>query len=374
MISKILTWYLMLKKRLLKKTGFIVILFMIPVFALVLSYFSQIESGGLLRIALAVENAEDELAMEMMNKVSEDNQVFVFTICESPQEAKRQVEAARADAAWVFKDHMLEKIRLIVKGSDEPLVTVYEAEESTFLKVAREKIFGVLYPHIAYYMYEDYITNQMLMGITINKETLKEEYQVITDEDGFVEFEFLNSEQKDMDEMNYLISTLRGLLMVIMLLAGIASTMYYLKDEEKGTFSWLSTRKRIFVSWGNNLAALSLSGVFVTLAFVLAGTYTSFWRETISMILFILMASAFCSILGAVFRTVNGLCVVLPAVLVATIVFCPVFFNTHLPLQQILPPYYYLYSINDVGVLKWMILYCVVAYPLGYVLNRRKGL
>lgn len=372
MISRVFTWYLMLKKRLLRKTGFLVILFMIPLFAFVFYLCSKEDGGSFLRIALAVENKEDKIAVEIMEKIDKDTAVFQFTVYDSEEDAKRKVEASQADAAWVFVDDMAETLEKIAQGKDRKLVKIYESEESTFLKISREKIFAVLYPYVAYYIYEDYVTNEMLPNEEVSEELLQEVYNVVGEQEGFIEFEYLNSDQKSADEVNFLTSTIRGLLMAIMLLSGIASTMYFLRDEERGVYSWLSPKKRIFVSWGNNLAALSLAGIFVTIALILGGNYTTFWRESIAMILFIMMAAAFCSLLGSIFHSINILCILLPAILVACIVFCPVFFNTHILFQQILPPYFYLFSINDVTYLIRMVLYCIIAYPLGYISNRRK--
>ena len=92
MISKVLTWYWMLNKRLLKKVGFIVILILIPVFAFVFHHFVEQDNGGLLRIALAMEDAEDELARKLMNRVNQQSQVFDFTVCDTEEEAKKQVD------------------------------------------------------------------------------------------------------------------------------------------------------------------------------------------------------------------------------------------------------------------------------------------
>ena len=162
MISRILTWYLMLNKRLLKKTGFIVILCMIPVFAFVFYLCSKEDEGSFMRIALAVENTEDKLAVEVMEKLHEDTAVFQFTICDSEDEAKRKVEASQVDAAWVLVDHMESVFEKIGQGKQGTLIKIFESEESTFLKISREKIFAVLYPYVAYYMYADYVTNDFL--------------------------------------------------------------------------------------------------------------------------------------------------------------------------------------------------------------------
>ena len=371
MINKVWIWYLMLNKRLLKKTGFLIILILIPVFAFIFQYFVEQDNGGLMRIALALEDSEDAVAKRLLERVNQPSQVFDFTVCHSEEEAKRQVAGAKAEAAWVFVDDMDKRMQEIATGKDRAIVKVYESEENTFLNISREKIFSVLYPEIAYYIYEDYITNEMLADEEISDERLQEAYEVIGEEDSFIEFSFLDSNQEGIEDANYLTSTLRGLLIVLMLLAGMAATMYHLTDREEGLFSWLPIKKWIFVSWGNNLAALSMAAVFVTIALIATGNYTSFWQETVAMVLFILAGSVFCSTLGVLLQQVHHMCVAVPAILVLCIVFCPVFFNIRVPMQQILPPYYYLYAIHSYEFVIWQLLYCVAGYPLCYILNKR---
>ena len=374
MNSRVFTWFLMLVKRLLKKPGFLIILFLIPVFSFVFHMYSKDDVGGLLRIALAVEDNNDELAVSLMEQIGTESNVFQYHIYDSPEEAKQAVEATKADAAWVFVENMQEQLQKTGAGKTQTLVKIYESEESTFLKIAREKIFSVLYPHVAYYLYENYITNEMLPNENISEELLREKYEVIDEQDNFIEFEFLDSLQKDVKSSNYLTSTIRGLLMSVMLLSGMAATMYFLQDEEKGVYSWIPMSRRIFVSWGNNIAAMSLTAVFVSVALLVGGNYTNFWRETLAMILFIFVGASFCSILGNLCRTVKGMSIALPTVLVLSIVCCPVFFNTRMPLRQVLPPYFYLYSINNTKNLLWMVVYCAIAYPLGYFMNWRRSL
>ena len=370
MNSRVFTWYLMLNKRLLKKAGFLVILFLIPIFALVFQLCSKDDTGGFLRIALAVEDADDKLAVTLMNQVKTEGKVFQFSIYDSPEQAKQAVEAAKADVAWVFVENMQEQFQKIGAGKKQTLVKIYESEENTFLKLAREKLFATLYPHMAYYMYEDYIKNEMLPDENVSDELLREEYEVISDQDDFIEYEFLDSDQKDVNDVKYITSTFRGLLTSFMLLSGMAATMYFLQDDEKGVYSWMPKSKRIFVSWGNNVAALSLAAVSASVALLASGNYTDFGREIIAMILYIFVGASFCSILGTMCRTVKGMSIALPVVLALSIVCCPVFFNTRMPLRQVLPPYFYLYAISNVKNLLWMVIYCVIAYPLGYLLSR----
>lgn len=368
MIKKILIWYFMLSKRLLKKTGFLIILLLIPLLAFLMNYFIEKEDSGLLHVALASEDEHDEFAKNLLKKIDADSEVFMFTICDTEEDAKQMVKTSKADAAWVITAGVEDNLQSIVEGKKRELIKVYETEENIILKISRERIFGVMFPYLSYYLYEDYVINDLPEGVSISSEELEENYRIFAVDESMVDFEFLDSSQTDIEGAKFLASPIRGLLVVIMLLSGISATIYFLQDERRGTFSWLPANKGYFVLFGNNIAALSLAGVFVTLALILANVYTSFVRETIAMILLIFVTAAFCAVLGAVFKTINIMSIIIPTLMVVSVVFCPVFFNTHFPGQEILPPYYYLYGINDGRYLLAMVLYCVIMLPAGYVL------
>lgn len=368
MIKKAFIWYFTLGKRLLKKIGFIVILLLIPLLAFIMNYFIEKEESGLLHIALATEDTEDEFAQKLLNEIDTDSEVCRFTICKTDDEAKQMVKTSKADAAWVLCEDIENKFKDVVDGKKTELLNVYETEENVILKISREKIIDVVFPYLSYLLYEDYVIESLPEGTEVSSEELEENYRIFAADESIVDFEFLNSSQTEIEKVSFLTAPIRGLLIVIMLLSGTAATIYFLQDEKRGTFSWLPVNKRYFVLLANNMAALSLSAICVTVTLVLAKVYTGFIRETVAMILLVIAISAFCALLGAIFNTVDIMSIVIPTLTVLAVVFCPVFVNAKIFGQQIFPPYYYLYGINNVRYLYQMVIYCIIVLPAGYIL------
>lgn len=362
-----LTWYYILHKRLFKKPGFAVILCVMLLLSGLMAVASR-EQAGFLHIAVAAQKT-DAAAERAIARLQDGNRLVQVTVCATPQEAIGLVESAHADTAWVFEADLAERIARVADGEQKSLVQVYAAEDSSFVRSAREMLYGALFPDLAYGVYERFVREELPGGADIPAERLRETYAYYDYEGGVIEFGYLDLTNGVYAQSSYLISPLRGLLMVLALFCGLAATMYHKSDEKKQVFSPLSVEKRLLVFFGNNLAAVSVAAVFVTAALLLAGLYTDPLHETVMMVLFVLMATGFCTLLGTLCPSNTVLGALLPTVLVASIVLCPVFFNVRAVWAQLLlPGYYYLYGINDLRFAWQALVYGAVVYPLNYLL------
>ena len=72
-ICKILTWYYILIKRLLKKPGFLIILLLIPLFSVFLNLAAE-EEKSIVKVAIASYDKSD-YAQKIIDKVSENNKL-----------------------------------------------------------------------------------------------------------------------------------------------------------------------------------------------------------------------------------------------------------------------------------------------------------
>ncbi len=363
---KFLKWYFILSKRLLKKVGFIVILLSIPILTTILALHSS-DEGGLIRVAVTAE-AKSDFTDAVIVRLSENTRVLSVTECETEDEAIALVKSAKADTAWVLNHDIEEKIQRVALGKRATLVTVYASEDDSFVRSSREKLFGSIFPEIAYSAYIQYINSNISAAVDIPKEELRSVFDTIISDDGIVDFTFLDSTKSPTGNQSISLAPLRGILVTLILFCSLAAAMYFISDEKRNVFSCLPPQKRIFVFFGNNLAATSLSAVFVTAALILSGTYSDFATETLMMSTFVLAAAVFSTLIGTVCKTERLMAAALPIVLVATLAFCPVFFNTRMfiPLQAILPPYYYLYGINDPFCAVRLILYSAILFPFAY--------
>lgn len=366
-VKKALTWYLLLNKRLFKKIGFIVILAMIPILAFSMTLSVQNEDSGMIRIAVVAIEPEDELVSRIMGKLENDGNVFVFSFYDSVDEAKRSVENKTVDAAWIFEEGFKEKVLKGVNRSNESLVDVYAVQDNIFFKASKEKIFSLLFPDVSYEIFKEHVNN-MVPDNEYSEEQLKEWYSSYKTDEDLVEFRFLDSDQAGIEDINFLTSTIRGLLAVVMLLSGLAATMYFISDEKQGVYSWLTVKQRFAVLFANNFAALIITDVFALVALLLSDNIVSLPRDVGVSLIYVVAATAFCSLVGAVCSSLSSMAVALPLLLVTSLTLCPVFLNTNFfkPLQVILPPYLYLYAVNDLKQVKWMILYAAATLILAF--------
>lgn len=378
-LKRMLIWYLLLNKRLFKKAGFLVILSLIPILAFLMASAVEKEDSGFMTVALYFGENDAEMISELEAAFDNDNsELFYYKVCETEKEAIALAARAEADAAWVFADDLSAEIDSYSRGNPTVLVKVYEAEENSILMLSREKIFASLYPHISYRMYDSYIDEEIVTDIEITEEMRRDAYNIFNEDKKLIDFRFLDADPKQADTPGFLISPLSGMFAILMLLCGLASTMYFINDEQKGTFNWLLPKKRAAVLWTSNFCAVTVAGIFSTVALILSGNYTNFGTETLMMLLYILAASSFCTLVGSLIPSQRAFGIILPIVLVACLVFCPIFFELKGfgAIQALLPPYYYLSGRFDMIYALYSLIYIALstlaAYGI-YVFRHRQG-
>lgn len=370
-ICKILTWYYILIKRLLKKPGFLIILLLIPLFSVFLNLAAE-EEKSIVKVAIASYDKSD-YAQEIIDKVSENNKLVSYHFCQEPNQAIEMVKKQEVDTAWIIKEDAEKLINDFALGKNTAISEIYVVEDNTFIQSSREILFEVLFERIAYRMYTNSVNAAVGEGIA-EEDVLQEKYYIFDEEDAIVEMKFLNSANNILENADYLTAPLRGLLAILMMFCGMASMMFFNNDDRKKVFSGISYNKRAFVMFGNNLAATSVAGVIVTISLIASGIYTNFVYESVMMILMVLAVTGFCSLIGSVFSSNTLLSAMLPSLLIISLAFSPVFINLHSfePVQGILPPYYYLYGINNLSYAFPYMVYILAYFVLAYFIYTKK--
>ena len=368
---KWLIWYGILHKRLLKKISFLLILLIIPVIAFLAGKMGA-DSGGLVRVAAAPENGWGPLSQEMVDTLQQKNGMIAVTACQTRQQAIDMVLGAKADTAWIFAENLQEKLDRRAAGEKVTLIQVFAAEENTFARASREKLFSVLFREISYRMFE--MTAQET-DFGLSSTELRAVFDSYDYPEGLVDFVFLD----DIDHkapVSYLTSPLRGLMAAVMLLSGMAAVMYWKKDEKNRVFAMLEPKMQVLPLFFTVFAALFMTGLVVTAALILSGVYTDFARETLTMALFVLSATGFCCLLGVLCPGNAALGAALPLVLLAAVGLCPVFINIRSAffVQILLPPYHYLYSVGDLSRLWGAAAYCLATLGAVWLLFPRRKL
>ena len=371
-------WLLLLNKRLYKKITFLLILALIP--ALVLGYgLTAQEESGIMTIALAQEG-NDPFAQAVMEDLKENTNLIRFVFCDTPEDARKMISDGKADAAWIFDKDTEAKVYKFVQNParKNAFVRIVERDATIPLKLAREKLSGTIFSHCSATFYLAYIRNNVPQLDDMSDETLMEYYTSFAEDIDLFEFSYLEgvSGAEDIENANYLLTPIRGMLAIIVALGALAAAMYYIRDEQAGTFSLVPQGRRAPVEFICQLIAVANIAVVVLLALIFAGLAENIGRELLILALYAVSTALF----GMTVRRLCGKLAVigtaLPLLVVVMLVVCPVFFDLGAvrALQYLFPPTYYINAPASDRFLVLMVVYSLAllaVYLLSGKLLRR---
>ena len=368
-IKKFLLWYCMFTKRLFHKLSFVILLCCIPVLVAVTSSVMDGESG-ILTILLCSEDENSE-ADKIINSLLEDDSVILFKRAGDVEGAVNEVKQHKADAVWCFEDDFDEKTeKFATHKSMNPLVTVYEREDSIPLQLSHEKLYGAIYGSFSYEVYKNFVYTKLVNVNQISDEELESYYNGTERRADIVKTEGTKTLGNN-DGRNYLTAPLRGILAIMIMLCGLAGAMYFIKDKNNGKFNWMPAEKRIIPAFAQCLASIVPSVVAVFVAIGFTDISVGFDKEIISMILFVFASAGFCLLMSIIFRSSGKLGATVPALLILMLAFSPVFFNIEMlkPVSLMLPTYYYLNYVYNPLYSLYFLIYIIGLYILCCALN-----
>ncbi len=372
-VRRLLLFYFIYSKRPLKKVSFWLFMCAVPLLALGMRNLSAGDSG-MLHILLCMEDPQDDLAGQVVDRLLSKQSVIHYTLIQQPEEACAIVSAGKADAAWIFPKDLQEQLDRFVSGGhwEEGVVRVVEREDNVALRLAREKLFGALYPHVSYSLYRDFILKDV--GPETEEEKLLSCYEEMAVEGNLFRLGYEDRENEDPEtgRRNFLVAPLRGMLSLLVLLCVLTATMYFLQDQEKGALDAIPLHRRTAYLYLYQITVTGAIAVAALSALRFSGVLTKWGREAVWMAVYIAMCMGFCSILRRLLGNFRRLAAVAPVILLASLVLCPVIFTMgELNIfQYLLPPFYYLNGIYNDRYFCGVVLYCLAVFGIDYAWDR----
>lgn len=370
-ISISLKWFAAFIKRLLKKKLFLLTLLFIPIITLAMSVVSE-EDSGIISVALASRDDDNPIYHEIVDELLGETSSMLFYECETADEAVGHVKSGDANCAWIFSDNYSESMRSYVKGdSSATLCEIVLKDDSILYQLSREKLFSLIYKHLSYEIFVDFMDRKDLDTEYANEV----EYRKYFDEqknsinDKIVDFVFLDAPEKTLDDVNYLTSPLRGLLAVAVLISCLASMLYSLDDESRGKYAMFPISKRFLLHIMAVLAAGFLVSIAVFAALYFSGLAQNVVYEILLLALYSVMVVGLCVFIGIICVKPSRLCILFPILIVATISLCPIFVNTTRfgIVKAMIPTNHYLLATTDSSKIKFMVIYIVAVYVLDVI-------
>ena len=173
------------------------------------------------------------------------------------------------------------------------------------------------------------------------------------------------------EEVSYLLMPLRGILALWLLLCAIAASMYYLEDEKNGLFIWWKVKAPIIRDFLYYVVIIAIPSVMVLVGLIYGGVFTNIKRELIAIVLYDLAIIFLANILRLLIRSIKGLGIITPILIMASAIFAPVFidFKEGRTIQKFSPTFHYLYCIHDEYYVKSLLLYGIILLVIWYIIN-----
>lgn len=390
-------WLFYLNKRLLYKKEFVILLCIIPLLVGGLSMVSRNDSG-IMTVLLCAEDETDTFVGQMIESLATQDSVirYVRTRVDTAYEL---IEAGEADCAWIFREDFLGKLRKAtgkLRGETPPILVVAQ-EDTVALELSRMKLFEELYPHLSYLLCEEQLGNVLEDGQKLSEEELRAAFEISAVNDCLVAIVYESpqsvvkkkqpkQDSTGMDETeyavstvrnnrNYLMSPLRGLLMILLLVAGLMAALFYLQDEEGAVLLRIPIRDRRKLLYFYMLPAIADTAVVVGLSlFIAEKSFLSLW-EGAAFLLYLPLAAVFCDLMTLLCKTKERLSACIPLLVLAMLVLSPVFLDlgTDFVFSYLLPPTYFLRAGNEAGMLPRMLAYTGLLFAVGTLGTRKRG-
>lgn len=370
-MSKILKWFLLLNKRLFKKKSFIFLIFLIPVSVFLIS-ISAVQKSGFLNIALTFHEKPDSTSYEICKDLVNSSQLIKFEIINQKDDAISLIKSGKIDAVWIFPNNIEQKINLFVesKNAESAVVHIIEREENVALNLSHEKLTGALYRNCSKAQYINFTRSKVSQLKNISDEELLkyyEDYEMIGDLFSF-HTPYSNTQQK---EINYVLTPIRGILTILIVLGGLAASLYFITDENKGTYSLIPLKYKPFIAFANQVITCLLLSIVVLASIFISGISLNLFREILAMLLYILMTSAFCLLLLSIIKNIKIFASIVPILVISMSILCPVFIDLKFSffITLLFPPTYYLNGLYNDKYLIYIPIYTVICLALSLIIN-----
>ncbi|MBQ1675150.1 MAG: hypothetical protein II069_03795 [Oscillospiraceae bacterium] len=355
-LRRLFLWYGLLSKRLLRRPAYLAVLLLVPLFCLAILFFSRQESG-VVTVALYCADPADSAAGAARQRLLDEESIIRYIPFDDEAQARDAVIHGRADAAWLFRADTGDQLDRFVRKGGGVAVTVVEREDNVFLMISREKLFAALYPDLSFSVFSQYLVD---IGGSAS-DNLDDYYASASTTQQVLRFTAADGDELG-EPGHYLVAPLRGILSLLLMLSGFASAMYCYREERNGSFVWLSQGKRSLLPILCHLTAILPAALAVYAAMALAGILTAPLRELLMLFLFSLGAALFCELVRCLAGRPEHLGALIPILMIAMLVLCPVFLDLPIlqPLRLLFPPYYYLRSAYSLSGLLALAAYAAV--------------
>lgn len=346
--------FLLYIKRFIYKISFLILLFIIPLVAFILNYFSLSDNDGI-DIGL-LWNINDTISNKACIELIEQKGYIKFIKFENEEKLINDVKGQKIECGYSFDNNFT--IKLNEKKFNNS-IKCYDSPSAFISKITDEIVFSYIIKN-----YGENITSNFEeindifdknKSILENKENVYSKYNKYFNNGSTFSFEYkridstidLNTEEKE-----NILFVFRGIMSVFILISGLLGCIMWLDDKNNSVFTAFDFKMKFIISIVSILSPVLLSSISALLSIYFSKISIGFMKELYFMLLYAVSITGFSIIIKNIFKSSNSVCAFFPILVIGCLVFCPIFINISLyfpvfmKISRLFLPYYYLNSIT----------------------------
>lgn len=349
-VYKIWIWFILIAKMLMCSPLMLALLIAMPLGAGIVSLVSGDEADDTYRVRAAVyAEGNDMIAQTATDNLCVLSGLVDYYRVSDSEDVYRAVSDGDAAFGYIFPDNL--KGMLDAKSYDG-CIRVVTGDASYMLRAANELVFKEMFRVYAPEIAENYVNERAEFSrVKERAEVLiRQNYEGYGNnkEISYFQFEVLDTAPGETKQMETAGVTfpLRGVLGVLVMVAAMAGGTLYCRDKRKGIMTALGTGMRLVGAVLYTAVPAILFAISAELALYISGA-ASYPQELLKMFVYIIILVVINSILSVILPDENVYAGAIPVFAVASLVFCPIFYNiTEVSsfayyISHLLPVYYY---------------------------------
>ncbi|NLZ81107.1 MAG: ABC transporter permease [Clostridiales bacterium] len=348
-MKKLLLWFYLTCKRNLKKPAYTIFLIGLPLLMVYISNLGSSQNEGLIQVGIYSDNP-DSLTKDIINDLVAIEGAVGFYLYDKKEDLINHIKNGSLECGYEFPENFKERIdRMNYKAS----INLFTSPSTVASTIINEIIFGAISKTYGSEIATTYVKNNSLFNDYEESAVLftKKQYEFYSTGGGTfrLTYEYLDKNSNVLlPENNNSVMPIRGILSVLLFVAGLFASVSWLEEKESGSLSALPNYFHKTSKYLTLLATLIPLAVSVLITLKITSTWNGFGKELSALILYLFLILLFCGVLSTFVKNSFTLGSLLPVFSIGSLIFCPIFIDisTLIPmlkvLEKIFLPFYYL--------------------------------
>lgn len=349
LFKKLFLWLWLLTKRQLHYPMLVLFLMGMPLCAWIVSKIPSMHESGVLHVGLYQADKDFVSTQTIEDLLNLNSNVVSFYVPQSEAELRADIAAGNTECGYIFKEDFTKKL---LSYTYQDSILLLTSPSSTIHALTNEIVFSSAFRSFGQEIALNYVKSKKTLQLPDAEQIVKDRFHFYlngpatfhvtfktldegnelspaglsyerTNPDSLINEETITN---DMNEENQ-VFPLRGILAIILLLAGLFGCIQWLGDYENKI---MSTMPSIFVLIGRFLYPMILTVLFSASALITlacAGEFKNIRTEIPAMAAYSCLIILFTAALTFLLRRSQTLIAALPVIILSCLIFCPIFID-----------------------------------------------